>query len=106
VDYERSSDGHSKTLISHINDRFDVSFTQQDISSLLPIVRQEKVLLDTKKNEALAHYVDFGSGNSVKNTIGPPGPLKFWLQNGHCSDGRKQLSAFGQFYIQFEGNRE
>ena len=102
-DYKINNDSHTKTLINHINNRFDVLFTQQDISSLVPIVRQEKVLLDSKRNEVVARYITFGSGNSVKNTIGPPGPLKFWLQNGRCSNGKEQLNAFGQFYRQFEG---
>lgn len=101
--HEQDIDGHLVRNINHINERFNVSVTQQDISDLLPIIRKENVLLDVKNNEVITRYVDFGTGNSVKNTIGPPGPLKFWMHNGSCISGKEKQTKFGNFYIQFKG---
>jgi hypothetical protein len=101
--YKLDDDGHSKTIINHINERFDELFIQQDVSDLLPIIRKENVLWDIKRGEAITRYVDFGTGNSVKNTIGPPGPLKFWLHNRGCIGGDVRQTKFGNFYIQFKG---
>lgn len=101
--HERSADGHLVRNINHINDRFNVSATQQDTSDFLPITRKENMLLDVKNNEVIARYIDFGTGNSVKNTVGPPGPLKFWMHNGSCIGGKEKQTKFGNFYIQFKG---
>ena len=101
--YKQEDDGHSKTIISHINERFDELFIQQDVTDLVPIIRKENVLWDVRKSEAIARYVDFGAGNSVRNTIGPPGPLKFWLHNRNCIGGNERQLNFGKFYIQFKG---
>jgi len=101
--YKKEDDGHSKTIINHINERFDELFIQQDVTELVPIIRKENVLWDKNKNQAIARYVDFGTGNSVKNTIGPPGPLKFWLNNSSCMGGKAKQINFGKFYIQFKG---
>ena len=104
--YERGDDDHLLTNVNHINERFNVSVTQQDLSDLLLITRKENVLWDVNKNEAIARYIDFGTGNSVKNTVGPPGPLKFWLHNGSCISGRERQLKFGNFYIQFKGEEK
>lgn len=95
--YERFDNGHGKTTTYLLNERFNWIVTQQDISSILPIIRTEQQVKDVKKNEVLARYVDFGSGNSVKNTVGPPGPLKFWLHSGNCSDGAINKSKLIHF---------
>ena len=100
---ERFDDGHGKTDIYLLNDRFNWIVTQQDFSSALPIIRGEQQVKDTKTDEVLARYVDFGAGNSVKNTIGPPGPMKFWLQSGHCTDGQSNDSDMWQFTKKFKG---
>ncbi|MDD4964459.1 MAG: hypothetical protein PHI11_11140 [Gallionella sp.] len=104
--YELTNDGHTKKIISHINERFDVPSTQQDISDLFPIIREENLLWDKNKNQVIARYVDFGTGNSVKNTVGPPGPLKFWLNNSSCMGGKEKQIDFGIFYIQFKGTEK
>jgi hypothetical protein len=87
--YEAFDNRHGKKDTYFLNDRFNWVVIQQDIPGLLPIIRTEQQVVDVKKNEVLARYVDFGTGNSVKNTVGPPGPLKFWLHNGHCVGGEK-----------------
>lgn len=87
--HEQFDDGHGVTDTYLLNDRFNWIVTQQDIFSLLPIIRTEQQVKDVAKNEVLARYVDFGAGNSVKNTIGPPGPLKFWLFNRNCIGGER-----------------
>jgi len=101
--HELRNDGHLKINSNHINERFNVIVSWQDISGILPIVREENVLFDVKKNDVIARYVDFGTGNSVKNTAGPPGPLKFWLRSSDCIGGREKQINFGNFYLQFKG---
>lgn len=95
--YEAFDDGHGKRNIYLLNDRFNWIVTQQDISSLLPIIRTEQEVKDVQKNEVLARYIDFGSGNSVKNTVGPPGPMKFWLVNRHCINGGRNQGLMYSF---------
>lgn len=86
-----------------VNDRFNWIVTQQDIFNLMPIIRTERLIKDIQKDEILARYVDFGTGNSVKNTIGPPGPLKFWLRNRHCWNGEGRAMSSANFFKQFKG---
>ena len=99
--YERFDGGHRETSTYLLNDRFNWIVIQQDISFLLPIIRVEQQVRDVKDGEVLARYVDFGSGNSVKNTVGPPGPLKFWLHSGHCSGGGNNQDALRNFRDSF-----
>jgi len=94
---ERFDDGQGVTDTYTLNDRFNWIVIKQDISSLLPIIRVEQQVNDVKKGEVLARYIDFGSGNSVKNTVGPPGPLKFWLHSGNCSGGAINKSKLIHF---------
>ena len=101
--YEIFDDGHGKVNAYLLNDRFNWIVTQQDISSLLPIIRTEQQVKDVVKNEMLARYVDFAAGNSVKNTVGPPGPMKFWLHNGHCVGGGNNQDALRNFRNFFMG---
>jgi len=96
---ERFDDGHGVTDTYLLNDRFNWIIIKQDISSLLPIMRFEQQVKDVKKNEVLARYVDFATGNSIKNTVGPPGPLKFWLHSGHCIGGEMNDSKLAHFFI-------
>ena len=101
--YELRNDERKKIHTNHVNERFNVIVSWQDVAGFLSIVQQENVLMDVKKNDVVARYVDFGAGNSVKNTVGPPGPLKFWLRSPSCIDGKEQQSRFGNFYLKFEG---
>lgn len=95
--YEPFDDYHGKRNIYFLNDRFNWVVTQQDIFSLLPIIRTEQQVMDVAKNEVLARYVDFSAVNSVKNPVGAPGPLKFWLHNGNCSGGEINKSKLIHF---------
>jgi len=104
--HNRFESGHGKTTTYLLNDRFNWIVTQEDISSLLSIIRTEQQVKDMKTGDALARYVDFGSGNSVKNTIGPPGPLKFWLSNGHCSGGDRNQGLMYLFEQAVQGERK
>jgi hypothetical protein len=90
--------GYGEKRTYFLNDRFNWIVIQQDISSLLPFIRTEQQVLDVKKNEVLARYVDFGTGNSVEKTIGPPGPLKFWLSNQHCRGGAMNDGRLYHFF--------
>ncbi|MCE9571236.1 MAG: hypothetical protein K8R10_14735 [Rhodocyclales bacterium] len=103
---EQVDDGHAKTKVFILNDRFNWIVTQQDFSNVLPIIRSEQKVTDTKTNEVLARYVDFGTGNSVKNTVGPPGPLKFWLHSGHCNRGGQNQDALRDFRNIFFGEQK
>lgn len=66
------------------NERFNIAVMQRDVMDFLPIIRRQEELIDLRTNEILARYVDFASGNSVAHTVGPPGPMKFWLNNRQC----------------------
>lgn len=101
--YKRFDNGHGETTVYLLNDQFNWIVTQQDIFTLLPIIRTEQQVVDAKKNEVLARYIDFGSGNSVKNTIGPPGPLKFWLHSRNCSDGKRNQGLMYSFFHDVRG---
>ncbi len=104
--HDQGDDGHILKNINHINERFNYAVVQQDMLYALPITRKENVLWDTKNDEVIARYVDFGTGNSVKNTVGPPGPLKFWLHNGSCNGGKDRQTKFGVFYMAFKGTEK
>lgn len=104
--YEPFDDRHGKRDIYLLNERFNWIVTQQDISDSLPIIRTEQVVMDVKKNEVLARYVDFGTGNSVKNSVGPPGPLKFWLHSGNCSGGGTNQDRLRNFRDNFYGSKK
>lgn len=84
---ERSGDERKRISTYFLNDKFNWVVSHEDISTSVPIIRTEEVVVDTARGEALARYVDFGTGNSVRNTVGPPGPLKFWLSSKHCTGG-------------------
>ena len=101
--FEVFDDGHGDKNTYLLNGRFNWVVIKQDMSGLLSIIRTEQEVKDTKKNEILARYVDFSAGNSVKNTVGPPGPLKFWLSNRHCSDGGYNQDALRDFRNNFMG---
>jgi hypothetical protein len=104
--YEAYDDGHGKRDTYLLNDRFNWIVSQQDKSILLPVIRTEHEVKDIKKNEILARYVDFSTGNSVKDTVGPPGPLKFWLSNRHCLSGGNNQDALRNFRDNFYGSKK
>lgn len=94
---ERFDGGHGVKNIYFLNQRFNWVVINQDIFPLLPIIRTEQLVVDAQKMEVLARYIGFGAGNSVKNTVGPPGPLKFWLHTGNCSGGDVNKSMLLHF---------
>jgi hypothetical protein len=101
--YERYDDGRGKIDTYLLNERFNWIVSQQDISSFLPIIRTEQQVKDVKKNELLARYVDFATGNSVKYTVGPPGPLKFWMSYQHCGGGEYNQGSLYTFEHNIRG---
>lgn len=103
LEYRPFDDGHGKSDTYRLNDRFNWVVMHQDISSFLSIIRIEQEVKDAKKNEVLARYIDFATGNSVKHTSGPPGPLKFWLINGNCLDGAFNKSRLIHFADSVDG---
>lgn len=104
--HERFDDGRGKTDTYLLNDRFNWIVIQQDIFSMLPIIRTEQQVKDVQKNEVLARYVNFGAGNSVKYTIGPPGPLKFWLRNTSCIGGERNQGLMYSFEHDIRGTEK
>ncbi len=103
VRHARSADGHEIIDTYILNERFNWIIAQRDLFFLLPIVITERLVLDALNNEVLARYIDFSSGNSVKYTIGPPGPIKFWLQNSNCVNGERNREALSKFRDNFYG---
>jgi len=101
--YELYDNGHGKLNVYLLNERFNWNVRQKDISGVLPIIRIEQEVKDIKKNELLARYIDFATGNSVKDTVGPPGPLKFWLHSAHCIGGGFDQDALRNFRNNFMG---
>jgi hypothetical protein len=100
---ERFDDGHGEKDIYLLNERFNWIVTQQDFSVVLPIIRSEQQVKDAKTTEVLARYVNFSTGNSVKNTVGPPGPMKFWLHRGHCAGGERNKGLMYSFEHSIRG---
>jgi hypothetical protein len=103
---EQFDNGHKRTTTYLLNERFNRVVTQQDISSVLPIIRTEQLVTESKRNEVLVRYVDFASGNSVKNTIGPPGPMKFWLHISSCQNGGQNKVSLRVHLDQFRGREK
>jgi len=103
--YEIFNDGHGVKDTYMLNDRFHWAITKLDVSSWLPIMRFQQEVLDAKKGTVLARYVDFATGNSIKNTVGPPGPVKFWLHNRHCGGGESNQDALRNFRDFFSGGK-
>ncbi len=101
---ETRRDGHEKSIIHHMNRRFDKTTNWQDISKGLLIGRTEETLVDIGKNEVIARYVGFSSGYSVAMPRDPSDPWKAWLCSSDCLvGGREQRMEFGKFYLQFKG---
>lgn len=103
---EQFDDGHKRTTTYLLNERFNWVVTQQDISNVLPIIRTEQLVTESKRNEVLARYADFARGNSVKNTIGPPGPMKFWLHTSSCQYGGQNQDSLRDYRDQFRGREK
>ena len=104
--YEQFDDGRGKLNTYVLNERFNWIVSQQDISRVLPIIRTEQQVKDAKKDDVLARYVDFATGNSVKSTIGPPGPLKFWMSSKHCWGGGNNQDALRKVRDDFYGSKK
>ena len=66
--------------------------------------RYERVLIDTKTNEALGRYVDF-STSQQRRQAGWSG-WKFWLDNRHCIGGRGNAINSGNWINQFKGTEK
>lgn len=104
--YGRFDDGYRETFTYLLNERFNWIISQQDISKMLSVIRTEQEVKDVHKNEVLARYVDFATGNSVKNPVGPPGPLKFWMNSQHCADGTRNQDNLRNFRDNFYGSKK
>lgn len=89
---EESKDRRERINVTLWNQRFKLVTSQKDVLTLLPIIQRDEQLIDTATNQVIARYVDFSAGNSVSNTITPPGPLKFWLQIGNCTGDPSVIS--------------
>jgi hypothetical protein len=101
---EVHEDGHEKIETLLFNERVNVKIIKRDVSLLLPIMRREEELIDIGKNEVLAKYVDFATGNSIKKTIGPPGPIKFWLHSASCAGENSEMPISARKWMnQFRG---
>ena len=100
------NNGHGEKHSFFVNKRFNFVVIQQDVSNLLPIIRTEWTVIDVELNETLARYVDFGTGNSVKATIGPPGPLKFWNAVPNCTNGSRNKSLMMEFEHNIRGKEQ
>jgi hypothetical protein len=100
---EERDGGHEMLVTQLYNERFNVIETKKDVSWLLPIIRVEESLIDVSTKEALGRLVVFGTGNSVKNTIGPPGPLKYWLHAPYCPSGPEMEINGRKWMQQFRG---
>lgn len=104
--YESFDNGHGKKIIFHLNNHFNWVINEHDLSSFLPIIQTEQVVIDVKNQEILTRYIDFGAGNSVKNTVGPPGPLKFWMSKGSCMGGEINKDKLRNFRDHFYGSKK
>lgn len=102
--HEERDGGRERIVTQLYNERFNVVENIKDVSNLLPIIRVEEILIDLQKGEVLGRLVVFGAGNSVRNTVGPPGPLKFWLHNAFCPSGRETEISGRTWMQQFRGN--
>ena len=103
---EQFDDGHKRTTTYLLNERFNWVVTQQDISNVLPIIRTEQLVTESKRNEVLARYIVFATGNSVKTTIGPPGPMKFWLHTSGCQNVGQNQDSLRDYRNQFRGREK
>lgn len=101
--HEEREGGHIKIDTDLSNERFNIVVVQHDVMDFLPIIRRQEELLDLRTNEALARYVDFATGNSVAYTVGPPGPIKFWLHNGECGISPGIAISSRKWMNQFRG---
>lgn len=104
--YAEFENGHGIAHTYRLNEYFKWVVSQHDVSMLLPIIRTEEEVKDAKKNEILARYVGFSTGNAVKNTVGPPGPLKFWLSRKQCDGGGSGKDALSEFRTNFYGSKK
>jgi hypothetical protein len=104
--HEEREGGREKIVIQMYNDRFNVLVMEKDVSTILSIIRVEEKLVDIQRDEVLGRLVVFGSGNSVQNTVGPPGPLKFWLVSPYCSSGPEVEINARKWMQQFRGTEK
>jgi hypothetical protein len=101
--HEERDGGRVKIDIDLANERFNIVVVQKDVMSFLPIIRRQEELLDLRTNEIMARYVDFSTGHSVAHTVGPPGPMKFWLHNGECGKSPGIAISSRKWMNQFRG---
>lgn len=101
--HEERQGGHMKIDTALVNERFNIVVVQQDVINFLSIIRRQEELLDLRTNEILARYVDFSTGHSVAHTVGPPGPMKFWLHNGECGKSPGIAITSRKWMNQFRG---
>jgi hypothetical protein len=106
IKYGHFDNGYGESFTYLLNERFNWIITQQDISNFLPIIRIEQEVKDVQKNEVLARYVDLATGNSVKDPVGPPGSLKFWMRSQHCIGGERDQDNLRSFRENFYGSKK
>lgn len=104
--YDRFDNGYGETFTYLLNERFNWIIAKQDISNMLPIIRTEQQVKDVEKNEVLARYIDYSTGNSVKMPAESPGALKFWMRIQHCIGGVNNQDNLRDFRDHFYGSKK
>lgn len=89
--------------VAIINQRINLVYSgrQAILLNTWPDIRE---VIDTKNHEVLARYVDF-STSQVKRKAGWSG-WKIWLDSEACPGGEKRLAEFGEYYMQFQGEKK
>lgn len=64
--------------------------------------RREQEIVDTKTNDVLARYIDFGTGSG--NIGGPPKMFRFWLQSDYCGAGEYNQGMMYSFISSVRGS--
>lgn len=81
------------------NQRFNLVFIKKG-PLLVNNWRHEQIVSDSKKNEVLARFVDFSTGNGH---VGGEPELRFWLHSDGCIGSEGQATNFVKFAKQFRG---
>jgi hypothetical protein len=84
-----------------LNQRFSWTVHETRFFPLNYMIRTEWQVVDSKSNDALAHYVNF-SASHERRQAGWSG-WKFWLDNPYCFGGEKNSGKFTT-YMEFATN--
>lgn len=98
----RQGDKPNFTDTYFLNQRINKIVQEKRVASVLHIFRHEEAVVDSKTNEVLARYVNFGAGYPNGLALGgPPGAGltvgKFWLASARCSEDGSHNDH--QFYV-------